>query len=459
MSRRATNRIAVGLAMVATLTLAGPAEAGPAAKRLSLEDCVRIATEHSQPLERADAKTDEAQAARRKLRGRFGPAVIVEAGIQRWDDNTEIEFALPNMDLPITVPPIAMEVQEQTTRQLSFTVAQPVTGLWAVYEGHLALSLGEDAAVLERDAMGQDVGKQVADAYFQALTAEKMTEIAELSQRQLEAHVDRARKLNAGGLLEKNKLLEAEVRLVEVKAAVVQARGGVTLARSNLAFRMGLPASEPVPPALSEPKRIPGPLVPYRKDADRALHQRPELAAARTRVEQAEAGHMAAWAQMLPELNLVASAQYAKGSSFQKEEAYFIGAQLKWPLWEWGSTYYGIDEAKARVRQARSGEAELGEAVKLQVRKARVDLDTASRKVDVMEATVSQAEENLRLNQRRFAQDANTSTDVLDAEALLARARTNLVTAQYEAERARVALRHAIGSRPVPVTSRGGQRG
>jgi len=458
MSRQvSTMRIAVGLVALASLTFAPPAAAGPEVKRMSLEDCVRIAAERNQSLERADAKIDEATAARRKMRGRFGPAVIVEAGIQRWDENTEIEFALP--DMGIDIDPIAMEVQEQTTRQLSFTVAQPVTGLWAVYEGHRALSLGEDAAVLERDAQAQDVSKTVADAYFQALTAEKMVEIAELSQRQLEAHVERARQLNAGGLLERNKLLEAEVRLAEVKAGVVQARGGVTLARSNLAFQMGLPASEPVAPALVEAKKTPGPLVPYRKDADRALHQRPELAAARTRVEQAEAGHRAAWAQMLPELNLVASAQYAKGSSFQEEEAYFIGAQLKWTLWEWGSTYYGIDEAEARVRQARSGEAELSEAIRLQVRKARVDLDTATRKVDVMEATVSQAEENLRLNQRRFAQDANTSTDVLDAEALLARARTNLATAQYEAERARVALRHATGSQPVLVKSRGGQRG
>lgn len=432
------------------------AQAAEPARRVTLDEAIQIAVENNQELERADAKVDEAAAARKKMRGRFGPMLMGEAGIQHWDKAQEIEFAMPTDGLPISIPPIAMEVQEQTTMQASLTLAQPITGLWAIYEGYEAMAAGEQAAELERDAASHSVDKKVADAYFMALTAERMEQIAALSVEQVTAHVKRAQALERAEMIAKNKVLEAEVRLAEIRSMHIQAQGGVTLSRSNLAFQMGLPAGEPIGPAPVAATELRAVHGPYAEAAAQAVENRPDLLAVQARIKQAEAGYYAAWAQMLPQVNVIASAMFAKGSSFQQEQSYFIGATASWTLWEWGATYYGIDEAEARVRQARSGEAQMREGVKLEVRKARIEVDTAKKKVEVMRKAVTQAEENLRVTQRLFEEDAGVSTDVLDAQALLARAQANEATATFDYLKARAELRRALGQTPVARSDRRG---
>lgn len=436
-------------AAVAVLALTPPARAAGEGPRRSLDDCVRTALEHNEESERAEAKIDEAEAARKIARGRFGPMLMWEAGIQRWAEPVEVEFDVGAMVPGFSVPPAIMEVQDATTMQMSFTAAQPVTSLWAIYEGYQAAKLGVDAARVEAKTVGQDVEKKVADAYFQALMAERMVEIAGLSVDLIEAHVKRAQSLYKHELIAKNNLLEAEVRLAQAKADRIKARGGMSLARSNLAFQMGLPADQEVAPRRIEPADVPtGPIRPL-ADGDGAAVERPEIAAARLRAQQAEAGYQAAWAMMLPQVNLIASAQYAKGSEFQPESGYFIGAQAKWTFWEWGTTYYGIDQAEARKRQAASGLRQLSEGTRLEVKKASIDLDSARKKLEVMRSSVAQAEENLRIVQKRFDQDVSTSTDVLDAQMLLAKARLDEALAYHEVLQARVALRRALGLKPT----------
>ncbi len=461
MMHRIFGLVALGAAFLAMPTVGGAQpKTEHRQRRVGLDECVRMALRRNHEMERADATVDEAVAARRSIRGRFGPILQAEAGIQRWDAPSEMAMEVP-ISIPgmPPIPPITMEVQDQTTKQLSFTAIQPITGLWGVYEGHRALSYGEDAARHGRRATRNDVIRAVADAYFQALGADKFAEIAEVSVRQIEAHVERARSFHRHDLIGDDKMLEAEVRLAEGQAMLIKAQGAVTLARSALAFRMGLPATEQAIPAPVDAKEaaLTKEAVNYEVAASQAVRARPELAALGARVQQADAGVNAAWAQMIPQVSLLASAQYAKGISFQRESQYFVGATASWNFWEWGSTYYGIDQARARARQAKAGQAQLREAVRLEVRQALVEQRIAKQQLEVMRRAAAQAAENLRLVERRFAVDASTSTDVLDAVALQARAQAGEATAYYDYLRARVALRRARGQRPVGNAPGGGR--
>jgi outer membrane protein TolC len=230
----------------------------------------------------------------------------------------------------------------------------------------------------------------------------------------------------------------------------------VDLARRNLAFQMGQPVDEPIEPIPVREQELPSAEADDEAAAAQALEQRPDLAAIRTRIEQAEAGVRAAWAQMLPEVNLLAGAVYNKGSEFQREASYFVGAKASWNLWEWGATYYGIEEAEAKVRQATSGRAQLEQGVRLEVRKAQSDLRTAKRQLAVAKRAVVQADENLRIVQRRYEQNASASTDVLDAVTLRQRAKTNEANALHAAFRAAHALRRATGAPVAPGPRREG---
>ena len=95
-------------------------------------------------------------------------------------------------------------------------------------------------------------------------------------------------------------MLVAEIRLADARVRQLQAEGGAGLARAHLAFQIGLPADDEV-----WPEELPAPSVAAtttRSDASlgSGSEDRPELAAARARVEQARAGVRVATSQMAP---------------------------------------------------------------------------------------------------------------------------------------------------------------
>jgi len=412
--------------------------------RTTLADCVRRALAEHPSLRGAAAVRDEATAERRVARGRFGPVVRVEANVMRWDSAFALPppFSLPGLD----VPPIP--VRDATTAQLSATVVQPLTGLWTVYEGHRAQQLGEDAARHQQRATTHDVVLAVVDAYFQALEAERLSGLAQVQVESIEVHVERARRLQEREVISPNDVLEAEVRLADARAQLLQARGGARLARVNLAFQIGLPANQEVWPAAIAPSDSRASARHVRPEDD-AAQQRPELAMARARVEQARAGVRVARSQMLPQVNAIAGVQAVDGVYFQPQTAWFVGAQLTWNVWEWGSSYYAIDAARARARQAEAAEARAREGLRLEATQAEIDGDTARAQLGVARAAVTQAERNLASVERRFEQQVSTSADVLDAQALLHAARVREARSEYGVLRAQARLRRAMGLEPI----------
>jgi len=89
--------------------------------------------------------------------------------------------------------------------------------------------------------------------------------------------------------------------------------------------------------------------------------------------------------------------------------------------------------------------------VAFEVRRRHVDARAAYATLDVAKSGLAAAEEAHRIQSVRFEQGAATTTDVLDAETDVARARSQQVVARYEYFVSLVALARAVGERPWAV--------
>jgi len=83
------------------------------------------------------------------------------------------------------------------------------------------------------------------------------------------------------------------------------------------------------------------------------------------------------------------------------------------------------------VLQAKSAQIKAKEGMRLEILQAKVELDTSRSQLDVASGTVAQAEMNLESVQRRFEVQSIGSTEVLDAQVLLDRARFKRSRAKY----------------------------
>ena len=444
MNRRGKGNLNVWvMGMILLLPAVGFAEEQE--RVLSLAQCTAIALRQSPDLIVEQEEVQASIAARNSARGALGPKLRLEANIIRWDGAQQASFGdIPGM--PLQIPPFT--VREAMTTTVGVSLIQPLSSLWTIYEGYKMRSLGVEAATSKRAISERDVAQRVAEAYYRVLQAARMIDVSRTSVEQLEAQVKRAQSFFNNGVVGQNDLLRAELGLASARQRLIQSRGSHTLARSQLAFAMGLPPDVVIQPVEAKIAAPQGGTISIFAAERSALHQRAELREIEARLDQTQAGVRVAWSRMVPQINFLARYEKNAGSSFQPEHAYYAGLFASWDLWEWGSTSFGIPEARARRRQVETARERLRDAIRLEVRVAHVSFVTTAEALQVAERAVGQAEENYRLEQKRYEAQASTSFDVVDAESQLTGARSLMQTALYDVLIARTALERAMGNSP-----------
>ena len=83
--------------------------------------------------------------------------------------------------------------------------------------------------------------------------------------------------------------------------------------------------------------------------------------------------------------------------------------------------------------------------IALQVRAAWLAVGESASRVEVAQATVEQADENLRVARDRYQSGVGTNTEVLDAETLRVKSRSNWFNAIYDNVFAGLRLKRAAG--------------
>ncbi|MBI5482136.1 MAG: TolC family protein [Deltaproteobacteria bacterium] len=453
---RRVARCSLGaLAFLVALT---PAPSRAEERAMTLEEVVETALTHNPDMTSARDEVAAAIAGQRAMRGNFGPKLRAEANVMRWDKKLDFAFEFPPGSLPfeIDIPP--MTVRDPTTTQISLTFIQPVGALWGIYEGYKVKELGVDVARVRRESARRNTAFQATESFYRVLQTMRLADVARLSVESLEAQVTRARSFYKHGLVNHNDLLRAELGLAAARQRHIQAKGTVTLAQGKLALTMGIEPDVLVVPKGAPDDAPPAETMAIGEAERRALQSRVEIREIDAVIRQADRGVRYARSKMLPSVNLLANYQHNTGSTFSPKDSGWVGVFLQWDFWEWGATYYGIGEAQARQRQALAARAKVRDGLRLDARAAWITQATAAEALAVAKGAVASAEENFRLETRRYEAHTNTSFDVIDAESQLTQARATMLTALYDYTIARANLGRAIGDDIVGSRARPARR-
>ena len=384
----------------------------------------------------ASFEARRARAARDQVAANYLPKINAEAVSLYWNEELLLDLGAGAGDGTPLPPPFdtlfePSVIRERNTTNLSFTAVQPITGLYAVHEGHRATGHLARATVADGDATQARVRTDVVGAYFGTLETAGLAAVATQARESLEAHVERAAAFHRTGLMLKSDLLQLEVALSEARLAEGRARDGVTLSQRQLALLTG--SDEPVAPAPIEPEGQPRVLLSVGEATAHALAHRPEARALEQRVLAARAGRRAARADLLPQVAGMATWQRTRGQgSFAAPEAWYVGLSAQWQLAGGGQKHFAIREASAGIYLAREGLRALEQGLSLEVEAALLEVGATGRAYAASSSTVAQAEENLRLVQARFDSQLVGANDLLDAETLAARARAERTSSWYD---------------------------
>jgi outer membrane protein len=310
--------------------------------------------------------------------------------------------------------------------------------------------LGVDIAQLQTDRAYQTVANDVAVAYYQVLRARSLKRIAEEAVRRAEDDLDVAKKLRKGGVIEKEKVLRAEVALSQAQRGLDAAEAGVGVAVAGLNLVIGLNVSAPT--EVIAPPDFPEFGLTLADCLGQAVSGRRELAVAQLSIQSAQVGGRVARAEFRPKVEAGGSLIDLQQSSPRGHSDLALGfIKLEWGLFEGGRRVGEVRIADSKTRAAAAQAESLADTIAFQVNEAYRQLIVARRGIDRSKPAVEQAREAYRLLRARAAKGDATPTEVTEAETALTRAEQDQLNSTYDYLTALAKLNFAIGLPPVPT--------
>lgn len=304
----------------------------------------------------------------------------------------------------------------------------------------LYASQGEAAAT--RNALVD----MAAAAYLALLSAPEHVETANASATAIESTLRLTRSRSAEGVALRSDVLSLEARLAAAQEAKLRALNATELARASLRTILAFPAGAPlevIPPAPATQSLD----VTFDEALARAATMRPELRAAREMVAAREAELRAEQAALLPRVDLVGSyGQNATNLDLSRSRYnWFFGATAEWDLFNGFRTTARVRAAQEKLAEARENLEKARLAIELELHRSYLDWRETQEREQVSRVALDAAEEALRLVNEQYREGVVTVTRYLEAEAARTEARARFVTARFDARRAEVALRKAMG--------------
>lgn len=294
------------------------------------------------------------------------------------------------------------------------------------------------------------VAFQFTLAYFDLLDADKMVLVAKDEIDRIQAHLKDATNLYEQGVITKNDLLQAEVRLSDARQRFVNARNSRDIAASRVNNLLARPLDTKFQPADVRENEISYPgkgAVPDMAQAwQNAQKNRPELAVVAETMKSLDMEKKAAKSEYYPRFFARGGYDYTK-NDFETPNGNFS------LMLGMGINFYGGGITRAEVARLNGEEAKLLEQrdkltddIKLEVQTYVLDLENARERLDVTRDAVNQAKENLRINRTRYEEGVGTATDVMDALTLLTVAETNHYRALYDFRKAEAGFLYSQGN-------------
>jgi outer membrane protein len=404
---------------------------------LTLEESIKIALERSLILHSATEGVVGSEFRREAAKTDFLPKWTGQYSYTRYNRPTSVGFSGTGGD-------------EGTSRDLSnfnTSIQQPLFAGGSITSNYRLEKLGVDLSKTNVEVVKRDIVLQVREGYFNILRAEKFLGVAQQQVKQFEAQLEVTKAFFEVGIVAKNDVLQAEVRLANARQGLVKAENDLAVAKSyfNTLLRREITAPLNVVDILEYKPFV---LLPE-ECIEEALQKRHEIKTAELNIDQTKESVKIARSGFFPTINLTGS--YNRLSEELglmgdlRSERWTVQALATFTLWDWRKTAYKVGESKVKVTQAEDSKVQLVEGVTLEVKQDYLNMLQSEKNIGVAEKAIEQAEENLRMNEERYKYQVATATDVLDAVTLLAQAKTNYYGALSDFNIAKARLERAMG--------------
>ncbi|MCT1531815.1 TolC family protein [Sphingobacterium daejeonense] len=329
------------------------------------------------------------------------------------------------------------------------SVTQPIYTGGKIKYGKQMAETNIEMSIAQQRLVEDDVLLATETAYWIVVQAKEEIKMEKQVKRQLASHYTFLNNQFQAGIIYKNDVLRAKVLQNENEARLQAAENKLILAKKRLIQLTGIEEQTDIDVvgSLSDDE--------FRnyEMLQSVQVNRPEVDLATSAIKMSELTKNMLRADLKPTVGLSLNGMAAfgkEGINFGDPTknsmlTYFGMLSVKIPVFDWGSKREKVKQQEANIRSAEYGLRELQSQINVEIEQATLNLQLQANNIDLMQASLIEADENLKLSNDRFQAGTITGEDVLIAETLWQRAYSSMLDAKVRYKIAEAVYHKAIG--------------
>lgn len=299
-----------------------------------------------------------------------------------------------------------------------------------------------DASYQNFESKRSDVALQVIETWFGILETGKLISAASDEVTQVGEHRRVAQVLFEEGVVTRNDVLQADVRLAASRQKLLALKNRLEngwlllnfLTGNQPGFRAELDESDSLTTVKTDDN-----------DLSSIITKRHDIQSLQHGVEASEFEVSESRGSFYPELYSRVALDYVQNDKVREQTIMSATLGLRFNLFDGYASTATREKAIKNRSRTRDNLRLAREQALLEINSARNDVAVSKERITVAEAAIRQSEENLRINRERYRERVGTATEVLDAQTLLTQTRTDYHRACYEHQVATARLKRATG--------------
>jgi outer membrane protein TolC len=328
------------------------------------------------------------------------------------------------------------------------TVTQPVFMGGALVAANKMADINEEMAANSLEMKRQGTLYNIDHAYWQVVSLRHKQTLAESYVALVKKLKTDVQKMIDQGVATKGDGLSVGVRVNEAEMALTEVVDGLELSKMLLCQLCGLPVDEKIMLADEESKSIPSTQSPLNS---LNYDNRPELKVLQNTVDLSKQTTNVLKAGNLPQVLLTGGYAVTNPNTFNGFEKKFggvwnAGVVVRVPIWNWGDVKYKVRASKVATAMAKMEMDDAREMIELQVNQSNFKVNEAQKKLEMANANVANADENLRMANLGFKEGTVSVATVMEAQTAWQQAQSKKIDAEIGVKLSQVELQKALGT-------------
>lgn len=342
------------------------------------------------------------------------------------------------------IPPFYQTFKKQNYKSGAFLVTQPIFVGGKLLAARNASLSEKNSANNELEKVKNEVIYQTVDSYLKVLLLKEIVKTRKEVLEGMIQHRTNANRLFQEGIIANYHLLRAEVAVSEAEKNLLNDENNLSLAIEsfkNITNISSISADDFLD------------TLCYKVFSDslssmlnKAMNNQPILKITEDKKELAKQNFNAVRSSFLPTVAAFGKYEVYPEYLSSLEPRWVIGIQMKYNLFNGFKDYLKLQNAKYLEEEVAFAENDIRKKIELWVTKSYLEMINYKTQYEKLNSTLKLAEENLRMNEKRFETGMSTSLEVIDARLSLERVKIDRLLSLYQYYNSMVNLLLAAGN-------------